>query len=345
MTCKLCKTNSADKTNSHLIPFFLLKSMVTPSETKRTEKEISFDLSKPGFVNYFLGRELLPEKIQEVLGRDKTEKEIKTNNNFFSVDYTFCSSCEDKFTRIESLFSSNIFPSLKKLSVGNLKDPLILNETNSLITKLFCYSVIWRLAVTNYREYKIPEATLEKLDKILNLCLSTVEKEVAPNAIQNKGLINNHKIALSYFDDLNVKNSKFVFFEPEKTNPRSFFINGLSIYFFNNNSAFSKKGNNFFGLEKSINRKEIHKTDYVIVFKNTTQQIVNGVDKMTNLVVNGMLKVFRFNFNYIYTRMRGAKPEQQLVNYYIRELIDDDYTYADKFSVQRIAYLTKKYCS
>lgn len=319
--------------------------MVTPTETKRTEKEISFDLSKPGFVNYFLGRELLPEEIQEILGRDKTEEETKINNNFFTVDNVFCSSCEDKFTRIESLFSSNIFSPLKKLSVGNLKDPLVFNEANSLIAKLFCYSVIWRLAATNYREYKIHESTLEKLDKILNLCLSTVEKEVVPNALKNKDLINNHKIALSYFDDPNIKNSKFVFFEPEKTNPRSFFINGLSIYFFNNNSAFSKKGNNFFGLEKSINRKEIHKTDYVIAYKNTTQQIVNGVDQMTNLVVNGMLKVFRFNFDYIYTRIHGMKPEQSIVNYYIAELIHDSYTYADKFSMQRIVNLTKKYFS
>ena len=319
--------------------------MVTPTEKKRTEKEISFDLSKPGFVNYFLGRDLLPEKIHEVLGRDMTDEEIRNNSNFFAVDNLFCTTCEDKFTRIESLFSSNIFSTLKHFSSGNNGDSLILNETGSLISKLFCYSLIWRLAVANYRGYKIHEATLSKLDTILNLCLSTIEKEIPQNIIQNKEVINNHKIAICYFENVNVTNSRFVFFEPEKTNPRSFFINGLSIFFFNNNSAFSKKGNNFFGIEKSIDRKDIQSTENVIIYKNTPQQIISGVDQMTNLVVNRMLKTFKFNFDYIYTRIHNRKPDPRLISHYIAELIHESYTYGDKFSLQRVAKLTKKYCS
>ena len=78
--CKLCLEREANKKGSHVIPHFLVKSMVNDDrgENER-DKEISFKMEAT-FSDVYFGRRVLPEKVEEILGRIRMKryKLIKT---------------------------------------------------------------------------------------------------------------------------------------------------------------------------------------------------------------------------------------------------------------------------
>ncbi|MBK7668786.1 MAG: hypothetical protein IPJ32_16490 [Sphingobacteriaceae bacterium] len=179
MTCKLCN-NPADQDNSHIIPFSLIKSMVTPDEKKRTEKDVTFDLTSTGAVQFYFGRELIGDKIEELLGREMTEKEIEQNDNPFTIDNLICTTCEKKLGRLESLYAKSIVPKVSQLN-GGASSSLELDETDSLLLKAFFYSIVWRLGESKYNNYILHESILSKLSTILKNVLSLDEIEIVAN--------------------------------------------------------------------------------------------------------------------------------------------------------------------
>lgn len=231
MLCKLCNIKTADKKNAHIIPFVLLKTMVTSGESRRTDKDVAFDLSNPSIVNFYLGRELQPEKIHELLGRELSEKEKQDNSNPFVRNDFICTSCEEKFSRIESIFSSQIFPKIQKMIIDN-KMYIILNEKESLLLKLFTYSIVWRIGAAKFGDYNLPELLVEKLRKIINQTLAITEEEILRNIEKLNQEIQKYKITISFFENSIVSDYKFVFFNPIKTNPYSFYITDFILHSF-----------------------------------------------------------------------------------------------------------------
>ncbi|HTA62378.1 MAG TPA: hypothetical protein VK835_07980 [Bacteroidia bacterium] len=340
MACKLCNNPVADQENSHIIPFSLIKTMVTPGEKGRTEKDVSFDLSLTGTTCYFFGRDLREDEIYELLGRDLTEEEIAQNSNPFTVDNLLCTSCEKKFGRLESLYSKLL---AKKIS-ENQNDFIELDHTNSLLLKVFIYSIIWRLGVSNYNGYSIHESILSRLSVILQQCLSLDESEIISKVKENKVLIQDHKVSISYFNNIDHPKTRFVFFDLGRKNPNYYFFNGLIVVFYYKKGTLLKKGNSFFGLEKLFDRKTIYKTENTILFASNENIVLKGVNEMASIIAKADILKFKKDFEEIFFRIKNKVPNIKIVRDYLTELLSDDYEYIDKYSVTRIVSLIKKHC-
>jgi len=76
------------------------------------------------------------------LGRIPTDEEIEKAKQIpFSVDYVFCSGCEDIFTSIESEFIDNILPRFREFDLNDI-EKVEIPERNEI--RLFFYLQLWR---------------------------------------------------------------------------------------------------------------------------------------------------------------------------------------------------------
>ena len=176
--CKLCEVNLADKTNSHLIPHFLIKTAINDGGTKEREKELVFGLSSNGLVDVYFGRELSIEKIRETLGREETDEEIANRQNPFTRDYLICTSCETKLSVLEGYIAQHFY---NPLINGKKKDIMYDSAGRSIITStqpsphlfaLLVYSIFWRTSVGDYGGFRLQPKIEESLRAYLNSYLN-----------------------------------------------------------------------------------------------------------------------------------------------------------------------------
>lgn len=85
--CKLCKRQEASKKGSHIIPSFLVASLVNYDLSKKRDKEVSFRIDSLG-TNFFVGRAVPPDKLEEAVNHSLTNKNLK-KMNIIMLDITF----------------------------------------------------------------------------------------------------------------------------------------------------------------------------------------------------------------------------------------------------------------
>ena len=146
MDCLLCKVNKATKTNSHIVPRFIGKSMLG----KQNQKE-GFTLSteKPND---------RPDKTQD------TPKE----------DFILCPSCEKYFSVLETHFSDKVYNRLWDAKYSNEfaefhNDELKLKACNNLdpITfHLFIYSIYWRCSISSNKYFETFKLELDEEEEL-----------------------------------------------------------------------------------------------------------------------------------------------------------------------------------
>lgn len=164
--CSLCLKNNADKKGSHLVPHMLIGRIFSYDGSSSRDKVVVEveDLSRGHRESYF-GREVYDDTIRELLGRSLTDEEIETEQaktNSLTRDHIFCSSCEKKFSVLESFYSDII---------GGLKD------YPPQIPYLFWMSVMWRMSVGGIGTMMMPEHE-EKLRKVLDSALALKREDI-----------------------------------------------------------------------------------------------------------------------------------------------------------------------
>ena len=163
--CKLCKTNVADKMNSHIIPKFMCKGLFENSKPRH-----SIEINNKG----------KSKKIQD---------SPKENN-------ILCASCEKRIEIIETYFSKKIidihnFINVKdRIDVETISDQkyLICKNIKPIIFKLFIYSLVWRSSISKLNEfekYKIKQNIEEEIRIFLNDNLKISHKELFENIEKN----------------------------------------------------------------------------------------------------------------------------------------------------------------
>lgn len=103
--CKLCKRHEASKKGSHIIPSFLVASMVNYDLSKKRNKEVSFRIDSFG-TDIFGKRAVPPEKVDEILNYSLTDENLKDNEHHYIRDYILCSYSEEHFTILEGRVTS-----------------------------------------------------------------------------------------------------------------------------------------------------------------------------------------------------------------------------------------------
>lgn len=162
--CKLCSTAEADKTNSHIVPKWMAKSML---DTGKGYKGFSLNTSTTH----------LPRKPSQDIPKE---------------DYILCSSCEQYFSVIETWYKNAIndqlhsTPRNKKYIIqisqkgetwAEFTDPNMMR-----LARLFYYSILWRTHITSaelWNNIKLPNNEEEYLRQILFTCKGNTKAELS----------------------------------------------------------------------------------------------------------------------------------------------------------------------
>lgn len=141
--CALCEDKDATKTNSHIIPSFLIAPICSYDGSGKRDKEVMFTMT-PYEEKIYTGQ--IPDtKIQELfnqdeLSDDRIENELK--NNTAAKDYIFCPCCEKRLSDyLETPYASCI------------KDN---RKITADVQYMFWLSVVWRLSVSEQFNFRLP---------------------------------------------------------------------------------------------------------------------------------------------------------------------------------------------
>lgn len=153
--CKLCITAEADKTNSHIVPKWMAKTMLN---TGKGYKGFSLNTSTTH----------LPRKPSQDIPKE---------------DYILCTSCEQYFSVIETWYKNAIHNQLhgtprnknyeEQINQKGAKWAEFTDPNMMRLARLFYYSILWRTHITSaelWNNIKLPSREEEYLRKILLEC-------------------------------------------------------------------------------------------------------------------------------------------------------------------------------
>lgn len=163
--CKLCQEKEADRKNTHYLTDAIIRSCLNHNGGNIRETGMMFDISnnRSGIQARFQ-RSTSAAVIEETFGRAPTEEEIKRAKEIpYSVDYVFCTGCEDIFTAIEQDFLKQVLP---KLRGHDFKGTPELNFDESIIIRRFFLLQVYRTSICD-PGFKISNDFQEKLRKLI----------------------------------------------------------------------------------------------------------------------------------------------------------------------------------
>lgn len=159
MVCKLCQINEANQTGSHILSSALISHCVNQIGKDGRDQEFMFGFSQSGEQDFFVGQNVLPEKIEEYNGEELTHEELEKNFNELIIDNYFCRSCEALFGEVESRFAQD----LRKIRTDTLRA-----IENNLIIRLYFIIQAWRASSCRYNDWNMSES-FEEYCRILIL--------------------------------------------------------------------------------------------------------------------------------------------------------------------------------
>lgn len=260
-TCRLCNKAVANKTNSHVLPHFLIKTAINKDGSKLRDYELTFSFSENEFVDTYFGRSITLDTIEKYKGRELTEEEL-TKENPFSADYVFCSDCEDKISKLEDYYSKNIYQKLlantsghkQKDSKGN--DLIVFDKISSEVIFLFVYSIFFRCSITRYHGFNL-KSMERKLRKLLNKYLEEDIEDTIRKIENKKNEFRYYPIINTFFnmpggDDptknfVTILHSELPFFV---------YLNQVTFQLFSDKKHIGKSRQPFFGINDMISHKE-----------------------------------------------------------------------------------------
>lgn len=168
--CLICRVLEATKTNSHLIPSFMIAKICSYDGSGKRDREVMFTMELCRD-RVYIGA--LPDtKIEELfdianLSDERIQNELRVNPA--SKDYIFCPQCESKLSKyLESPYSISI-------SQNKSIDPHI--------SYFFWLSVIWRMSISDQFGFKLPYNIEQLLGHNLNEYLKAMENNSTTESI------------------------------------------------------------------------------------------------------------------------------------------------------------------
>ena len=154
--CELCQRAIANKTNSHIVPSFLVCKTTSSDGSGKRNHEIIFSVGKT--TRAYTGNEV-PRKIFDRnfdnITDERINEELKINT--LSRDYVFCSSCEKNLgDYLESPYASR-------------------KNIDANTSYYFWLSILWRVNCFKLFRTQMPKFILSELRKSLNYYLQARE--------------------------------------------------------------------------------------------------------------------------------------------------------------------------
>lgn len=162
--CPICG-QPANKTNTHLLPWFIIKHYVTEKGSGIRDKHLSFTIGSRGPVKLHAGRGVLPETLDGF--GELHEVEIEASDPY-ARNNIWCAACEDKFSRLEAIFAVT-FSEQRLKNLPEDMNPyhgqrVFLNaDIHTSLYQLFIHSIFWRCSVGRFDGLTLEPAVERKL--------------------------------------------------------------------------------------------------------------------------------------------------------------------------------------
>jgi len=173
MTCLICNQREANATGSHIISHLVLEDMANGGAVKGRDKEQLFSVTGAGSQAFF-GRQVLPETIEQTMGRGLDETDAA--QNFYVADHIFCTVCETRLGVLESVYKQKVVPALSRAQA--------LTESQYQLAYVFWLSTIYRCAVTQFDDYALPADQQAVLGSLVNQLLADTAAQTELNSRQ-----------------------------------------------------------------------------------------------------------------------------------------------------------------
>lgn len=236
--CLLCRENNSNQTNSHILPKFMTTTLFATSNGNR------------GFYN----------------SSDKVKQAPQVVQDGDKENYILCQDCEKYFSILENYISLNFYRRFqdirfsKQFIISKTKLGLekVCKEVDSIIFRLFIYSIIWRSSVSNsktFKNFKLKQNEEELLRESLLKFRNFNQKELLSD-IKNFGF-GLHQIRFGFLscESFSRVKGRLVFCHPNILNPYFFMLNEFILIFSfndNNRGLLSNYLNNFNSNESVI---------------------------------------------------------------------------------------------
>lgn len=345
--CRLCLTNDANQTGSHIIPFFIIKSLVNDDPNDKRYKEKSFKISTSDLVSYYVGRNLSPEKIEKLLGRELTEEEIQKNANHYTKDNVLCSWCERRLQIIENEFNLKVYTKLQSARQSQLHEKLSCTDELNVspeIIRLFFFSIIWRCSVTKFLNLKLEASIEEKLRDLLHTGLTdkTEDLPMMAGAIAEK--LKQFPLAVLHESKPDDSTRNICFIHQSNRTPYYFIFNEFIILFYNKKKSLYNPVGKCFGLEnlrfKGLVNLNEAKFKIGILTKDQWRDYRSNVLKHVVKIMSSRIEFLYIN---LYKHFRRVTPPRYLVHSVMREVTGGKEDIIDNYSIDRIVKIFQRY--
>jgi hypothetical protein len=340
--CHLCQTKDADKTGSHIIPYFLIKRAINDDGKTTRDYEVSFEIATTTLVNQFFGRNVSPDRIENLLGREITQKEIEQNTSHWTRDNILCSACEKRLQIIETAFSEKIYSRKEaifkpKSQIANLAycDD---HGGDSLIMRAFFLSIIWRISIVRLYKVALEQSVESKLRELLNSCLP-YEASNLNSQLKSKELeLKNLPMSLIYLKTP----SDLVMQHPHAKAPYYYFLDEFIVLFYNKFKTTYAPLAHGFGLEQFPLKTIINFQESFFRVGMIEEKEANNIrSTIMRKIVAGISSTIKRNFQALFTHLIGYPAPTWYVNKMFQELTLDNSSNA--YTQDRVYAVFKKY--
>ena len=320
--CKLCHANRADKKGSHVIPLFLLSTMLTENGKARG-REISVRISSTQFSKFQIGREVNPDKINEILGRDYQESDAENNVNFYVRDNFLCSGCEDRLAILEGIVSSEVYQSIDTfpLERGNEFEVISVPIKQNSLFRWLILSILWRCGITEFNGMKLPQPYLDRIRTDLDGLLSNRKETLINNLEIKKASLYEYYLSI-FFKEKIEKNNYSVYFHPPANSPYYFIFNEFIIAFYNKKKSIKGSFSEFWGFNKFL-RNEFFTKKYfgkIVIIPNEFQ--VSLKEKMIANYVSKLGDFHKTAVKLLFFKHTGNQIDEATLNRFIAAYAD-----------------------
>lgn len=249
--CRLCLKHQADKKGSHIVPHFLLKRIENIDGKKGRDYELGFTLGKGKAGSHF-GRAVSPEKLEKVYGK-VSDEDIAKNSHPLIVDYLFCSNCEKRLSRIESLYAE---------SLNRLDNQDYESGNSALEGMTFWSSVIWRMSINGESGKQLGDSDNETLRKFINDNLIKDLDETGSCILQDQDLSScpiSFKLLRCY--ECSEKDARFLILHPDFDQPHILLIGEFILALSIQGDYDQLKSTNCFEINKFLEDSPINLVD------------------------------------------------------------------------------------
>jgi hypothetical protein len=228
--CALCHQREADKTGSHLVPLFLMRTVDHIGNKKERGMDLGFELGK-GHVKGYFGGGVLPEHLEPVFG-EVSEADIAVSRSSMIVDHLLCSYCESFYSATLNKRADQPYQSTK----------------DSFHAMLFWISVFWRFSVSENKVYHLSEIDEHHLRIILDGGLDTPD---IPDYIKRLGAeVTDIRYRVLRCPGYTIENPGWLFLNVDNSAPYCFLIGEFAVFLYLGNVDTKTATQPFLGLEE-----------------------------------------------------------------------------------------------